>query len=189
MSRVWKNKSSNLPGRKLAAPFSRYTITEKGEVFSMITGRMKKAWVDSHGYVCVGIQTDEGKTKIRRVHVLIAQAYLGERPKGFEVCHCDGNKLNNSIENLRYDSHVENMADVFRHGYRAKAGAEQPNASLTDDQVADIRRDFVRSGPRVSNINKLAEKYGVHRTTISGIVRMRSYKTHDAELIAALEGK
>ena len=53
--------------------------------------------------------------KTFRVHSLVAAAFLGERPLGMEVCHNDGLKENNSVSNLRYDTHLENMRDNVRH--------------------------------------------------------------------------
>ena len=52
------------------------------------------------------------------VHTLVALAFLGPRPEGMEVCHNNGDRFDNRIENLRYDTHAENQLDVRRHGGR-----------------------------------------------------------------------
>jgi hypothetical protein len=36
-----------------------------------------------------------------------------------EVCHNDGNEVNDRLENLRWDTHLENMRDLLRHGTHA----------------------------------------------------------------------
>lgn len=36
-------------------------------------------------------------------------------PEWLEVCHNDWNKLNNTFDNLRYDTRSENQKDKFRH--------------------------------------------------------------------------
>lgn len=36
------------------------------------------------------------------IHVLVAEHFIGERPKGFHVHHKDGNKQNNLVSNLEY---------------------------------------------------------------------------------------
>lgn len=44
-------------------------------------------------------------TKKRRsvsVHILVAEHFIGERPKGHHVHHKDGNKQNNTVSNLEY---------------------------------------------------------------------------------------
>lgn len=43
------------------------------------------------------------------VHSLVAQAFLGDRPKGMVIDHIDGNRFNNHYTNLRYCTQKENM--------------------------------------------------------------------------------
>lgn len=50
------------------------------------------------------------------VHVLVARTFLGPCPDGMECCHNDGDSTNNSIGNLRWDTHSENNRDRRRHG-------------------------------------------------------------------------
>ena len=64
-------------------------------------------------HVCFYIQ---GKSKVHAVHPLVAEAFIGPRPEGMEVCHYDGNPANNHVDNLRYDTPSENAFDKVRHG-------------------------------------------------------------------------
>lgn len=75
-------------------------------------GRTLKPWLASDGrpYVSVG-----GGAK-KRVSKLVAEAFLGPRPDGLEVCHGDGIATNNRPENLRYDTHSANLIDDIGHG-------------------------------------------------------------------------
>jgi hypothetical protein len=50
------------------------------------------------------------------VHRLVLLAFVGPCPDGFEACHNDGHPDNNILANLRYDTHLGNMADKDRHG-------------------------------------------------------------------------
>lgn len=50
------------------------------------------------------------------VHRLVAIAFLGWPEPGFEVCHNDGNALNNHLGNLRWDTRKANMLDLIKHG-------------------------------------------------------------------------
>ena len=52
------------------------------------------------------------------VHTLVLEAFKGPRPPGLEACHNDGNPLHNCAGNLRWDTHVANMADQLAHGTR-----------------------------------------------------------------------
>lgn len=50
------------------------------------------------------------------VHILVAEAFIGPRPKNADVCHYDDDKSNNAVENLRYGTRSENVHDSVRNG-------------------------------------------------------------------------
>jgi hypothetical protein len=54
--------------------------------------------------------------KVHRVHNLVMAAFVGKRPEKFHICHGNGIKTDNSLENLRYAPQQENEADKFKHG-------------------------------------------------------------------------
>lgn len=76
-----------------------------------VIGRILAANPDKRGRLRVTIN---GRS--RRVHVLVAEAFHGERPPGLEVCHNNGIDTDNRPENLRYDTHAGNMQDKRIHG-------------------------------------------------------------------------
>lgn len=43
------------------------------------------------------------------VHVLVAEAFLGPRPKGYEIDHLDGNAFNARVTNLAYVTSAQNV--------------------------------------------------------------------------------
>lgn len=67
----------------------------------MPTPRILKGRINQGGYRCINIAID-GKYRSRIVHHLVAEAYIGERPDGMHIDHIDGDKLNNSVDNLEY---------------------------------------------------------------------------------------
>ena len=76
-------------------------------------GRVLKQIRDSAGYAVVNLSLN-GKSYRRRVHELVADAFLGPRPPGLEVCHGPNGTGDNSVGNLRYDTHTENVRDSVR---------------------------------------------------------------------------
>jgi hypothetical protein len=64
-------------------------------------------------YSCIRLSV-HGVAKSVRIHELVAQAFLGPRPDGMVVCHNDGSRNNNRLENLRYDTTSENFMDEVR---------------------------------------------------------------------------
>ena len=57
-----------------------------------------------------------GRQRTRLVHHLVLESFIGPRPEGMEACHWDGDASNNCLNNLRWDTHVENEHDKVRHG-------------------------------------------------------------------------
>ena len=62
-----------------------------------------------------------GKAVSKSLHALVALAFLGPRPDGFQVAHNDGDPRNNAADNLRYATPSENEMDKWRHGTNREA--------------------------------------------------------------------
>lgn len=58
-----------------------------------------------------------GKKYPTPVHKIVATTFFGPKPTPkHEVCHNDGDPLNNQVNNLRWDTKSENRKDRIRHG-------------------------------------------------------------------------
>ena len=66
----------------------------------------------SAGYFKVNMSIEKGKQKPYNVHRLISMAFLGDS-NGLIVDHIDGDKLNNSVDNLRYVTYQENSEAYY----------------------------------------------------------------------------
>lgn len=51
----------------------------------------------------------------KKVHELVAESWLGSRPKGLFICHCNDNKLDARVANLRYDTPEANIRGKMRN--------------------------------------------------------------------------
>jgi hypothetical protein len=49
----------------------------------------------------------------KKIHFLVADAFIGPRPDGLIICHNDGVAMNPHVENLRYDTRGSNMRDRY----------------------------------------------------------------------------
>jgi hypothetical protein len=127
-----------------------------------------KAAVGLPGYKRVGIRYGDGY-RIKRVHVLVAEAFIGPRPAGHDVAHADGDPLNNSVENLRYATRRQNLADARRHG-TLRTGRRQPGAKLTPEKIQWARENMVLGSPTMGN-GAIAKMFGVSPMTLSQAVR------------------
>jgi hypothetical protein len=86
-------------------------------------GQVLQPWLNHDGYPCVSLKSG-GKRLTRRVHILVAAAFLGERPRGMETCHGDGDRTNADLSNLRYDTPSGNRLDSVKHGTHVNASRE-----------------------------------------------------------------
>lgn len=106
------------------------------------------------------------------VHRLVLTAFVGLCPEGKECCHNDGDPANNTLPNLRWDTHKNNKADQIKHG-RATTGERNGIAKLTREQVLEIRARFASGGILQ---RELGREYGVDQAVISEIVNRHSWQ-------------
>lgn len=101
-----------------------YEVSSTGRVRSLarrdsrgnrLPEKILKPWVGSDPRLHVTLYNN-GTAAKRKVHALVAEAFLGERPAGMEVCHWDDNPVNNNATNLRYGTRGDNMRDRVRNG-------------------------------------------------------------------------
>lgn len=87
-----------------------------------ISARIRKLGVTRDGYTQIvfgGASTPPpGQCKSRVIHQVVLEAFVGPRPPGMEACHNDGDKSNNALSNLRWDTKKANEFDAVRHGAR-----------------------------------------------------------------------
>lgn len=116
-----------------------------------------------HGYLIVSLSDGPAGVKNRRLHVLVAEAFLGKAPfPGAVVAHNNGDKENCRLSNLRWASALENAADVDRHGNKV-FGSKVHGAKLTETDIPTIR---VRAAAGEA-YESIADDYGVSISTIS----------------------
>lgn len=146
-----------------------------------IIGALIKCKPDRKGYLCIQFSI-KGRAIYRKVHALVAEAFIGPRPPGALVLHRDDNKANNTPGNLYYGSHRENVADAKRNGTFApgkrKDGAPRGSAAgrkkcgvrPTPEQVREARR----LAAEMSCI-KAARILGISKSSVHRIATRRAY--------------
>lgn len=112
-----------------------------------------------------------GEARQILVHHLVAEAFVGPRPGGMDCAHLDGNPHNNEASNLKWVTKRENESHKFQHGTKIQ-GELCYNAKLTESQVREIKAILSADPPRGTG-QRLAEKYGVDKCTISAIKKGR----------------
>jgi len=135
-------------------------------------GREIKGWVNSSGYRQVRCYLEDGSTYDPLVHRLVATLYVDNPDNLPLVNHKDGDKLNNSADNLEWCDHSGNLRHAYRTGLTSKAGVLHPSNKLVDEDIHDIR-ERRRLGETYRSI---ANAYGMCTTTISKICNRKLWK-------------
>lgn len=99
-----------------------YTITRNGHIFSWLhCWRGKDEWemtqhLNSCGYSSVRLTTFSGRKRYT-VHKLLAHTYLPPCPEDCDqLRHLDGDKTNNTVDNLAWGTAQDNANDREKHG-------------------------------------------------------------------------
>lgn len=90
---------------------TQYEVSNLGNVRNKNTKVVLSQEDTGNGYLCVGLQIDKGVYKKTRVHRMVAMTFLEfqRTEERNEVDHINGNKSDNSVDNLRWCTHKENM--------------------------------------------------------------------------------
>lgn len=150
-----------------------YFISSNGNVLSMLSGRWKKSKylkgsINNVGYRVVNVVLN-GVTGPKLLHRLIADAFIPNPENKPFVNHIDGNKLNNSIDNLEWVTCSENFRHAFNTGlYKGsmlgKLGKDNPlSKSVVQktldgvvikiwDSAADVKRELGWHQPAITEV-------------------------------------
>lgn len=92
-----------------------------------------------NGYLEVYVRKN-GKRTHCLVHRLVGIAFVPGYREGLTINHINGDKLDNSVENLEWVSLARNTQHQWEVGLVDLRGEKQPGSKLTSKQVVYIRR-------------------------------------------------
>lgn len=142
-----------------------YEITRSGEIINKKWGNKKvKPQPNGKGYMRVHIAG-----KMYFVHRLVAEKYIPNPDNKPQVNHKDGNKLNNSADNLEWVTNQENREHAVKNGLHLQ-GEKCPWSKLTQKAV-DFIREHLEYSPK-----ELAEIFGISVSHVREIRKGRGWK-------------
>lgn len=147
-----------------------YYITDDGRIWSERTQKYLSAQYDKNGYVKVQMRSTDNKSHRYSVHRLVLENFKPVQGMDkLQVNHKDGNKLNNSLNNLEWTTCKENINHTIENNLRATING---SAKLTPEQVIEIYR---RSWNGETNI-KLGKEFGINPDQVGRIKNKKSWK-------------
>ena len=109
-----------------------------------------------------------GKSMV--VHKIVALTFIGNRPDGMDINHIDGDKKNNSIDNLQFVTRSENCRQACNEqGLRKMYGKHHNKTRLSPEDIKTIKERISKGDKNV----RIAEEYNVDASTISQIKRRK----------------
>lgn len=162
--------------KKMIPNYPNYYATKSGDIFSRIgEEKVLKGSITKYGYkrVCLRFH---GKKADHPVHRLILEAFIGRCPKGMQACHNNGDKLDNRLSNLRWDTPKENHLDKWRYNY-GQCGHRHPRTKISLRSALKILEAKYVSGKRHWGCKEIAKKLGVSRSQVQRIANGYEWKS------------
>ena len=139
-----------------------HLVSNTGKVWNCRKNKEQKQRLIDKRYAAVTLCL-QGICKTRKVHHLVAEAFIGPRPDGLWCLHKDDNRANNTAENLYWGTPKQNAADCNHNGNRRnRTGSSNTQAKLTEKEVREIRA-------LISTHSHAAKVYGVSVSQVSAI--------------------
>jgi len=161
---------------KKIVDFPNYSVSNFGEVRNDKKNTYMGYSFDAKGYYRVALSKNN-KRYAKRVHRLVAQAFLPNPENKEQVNHLDGNKLNNNVCNLEWCTNQENQDHYWSFlddgTRRNKISQGVKNAYKNNPKLAKDKRDaFYR------NIDKILA--GAKEKMSVSIVRLEDGKIYSS---------
>ncbi len=144
--------------------FANYEVSNMGNIRNKKKGNVLKLskHQDKGYHICFLYQS--GKSKVKVVHRLVAKAFLPNPNGKPNVMHKNHNKLDNRVENLKWATHEECVANSPKSRGNAALSLEEEqdvkNRLLKGETGASLALEYQTSEMTISRIRK---KYNIPR--------------------------
>ncbi len=146
--------------------FENYILTRNGVVYR--NKKRLKPDTNSNGYLRVSLSKDGIVTR-RFIHQLVAEHYV-ENPENLPVVnHKNGNRQFNFSGNLEWVTHRQNVNDGWSRGRR--------NSNRFSPAFEKEVYELATSGSLF--LKQVAEHFGIHRDTVTQIVKRLRGRSND----------
>ena len=131
--------------------FKYFDITKEGVIINLKTNRKCKGGIGGNGYLTFNTKINN-KYYNWSIHRLIAIKYI-PNPNNYPVInHIDGNKLNNSIDNLEWCTHSDNIKHAYDTGLKKPSGKTVLQIDVNTHKIINIFKS-AKEAERITGIN------------------------------------
>lgn len=138
------------------------------------TYRNLRLRVNKYGYHDTHLRdAPTGRSRIYEIHRLVASAFIPNPEGKPTVNHMDSNRTNNSVSNLEWATHKENITHGMKHGkIPDMKGSSNHMSRLTAEDVLLLRSEW-KTG--LYTYQSLADKYGHSHGCVFCVITRRSW--------------
>ena len=150
-----------------------FSISNLGNLKNNNTQRILSVSVGKTGYkqVATKIGGRNGRNRLFKIHRELAIAFLPNPNNLPQVNHKDGNKLNNSLDNLEWCTAKDNIQHAVDNGLLVQSvGHVHPRSKLSKEDRDFVLNNYSRYDENCTG-RALAEKFGVDKMQIYRIIK------------------
>ena len=144
--------------------FVNYEVSNFGNIRNTRTNKkLKPCKFKNSDYLYVDLCLNSKKNRFL-IHRLVAEAFLSNTDDKEQVNHKNGDKSDNKVSNLEWNTRSENQRHSIMSGLRTAKGIKNSQSKLNESQVlsifyntkkyAEISKEFNISIPTISDIKR-----------------------------------
>jgi hypothetical protein len=128
-----------------------------------------------HSYLGCTLRGPDKKSASKNIHSLIAEAFHGKRPEGFQCSHLNGNPKDNRPENLKWESAAANNQRKREHGTDMR-GPNNVRAKYTKEEIEEMRLLWATRDSHKKTCRQMAALFDTDASSFHAIVTFKRYK-------------
>lgn len=130
--------------------------------------KIKNVRMDTQGYLLTDLYKDN-KQKTVRVHRLVAETFICNEECKETVNHIDGNKLNNTVENLEWSTFKEQNEHFYRNNLKKEENIKKAVIAMNKANSKKVK--CLNTGEIYNSASEAARDKGVSPSLVMGCCR------------------
>ena len=150
--------------------FSNYSVSDNGMIRNDNSLKILKNRKAGAGYCKVTLCENKEHTD-KYVHRIVADAFIPNIDNKPEINHIDGNKRNNSVNNLEWVTSSENKNHLYNYLDSSDLRRKYSLMRKGENNAAARKVIRIEDNKIYSTITEAANDIGVHRMCVSDVCR------------------
>ena len=153
---------------------TRYEISNNGQIHDLKKDTYTYGNVSTDGYMQYTFYLDNGESKTKLVHRLVAELFIPKEKEEYDVVdHINSNRKDNRVNNLRWCTSAMNTQYAKEKGsLKKEKGEKSPRHKYTLDQIMKVIELLKTGKYKVHEIAKIAR---VNSHTVSDILAGKTW--------------